>query len=314
MPTVNFFLYLLYLALVFYFRAAYIGWFGQYVLLSFALIPLLLTLLSLPSMLRSSVSLTTAGKLTKGAKAELLLDLHVPTLLPVRYLTVTIEIENRYTGGRMQDKVRYPMVMNGSRAIELPTDSCGQLVCKVLRLECRDVLGLISIRRKCPEPLVCTVLPEPIGPEVPIDLDAALDTAQHLIPKYGGGFSEEHELREYQPGDTINSIHWKLSSKTDEVIVREPMVPRDKDVFLVLSHAGKDDRGLELLYWLSLQLCEREIPHALVSDTIHDVVESADTVDALETILARPATGPKSFDPSTAKCIFLIHEGEVQLK
>ena len=46
------------------------------------------------------------------------------------------------------------------------------------------------------------------------------------------GFSEEHELRPYREGDAINLIHWKLSSKYDEPIVREPQELVRKDIVL----------------------------------------------------------------------------------
>ena len=134
-----------------------------------------------------------------------------------------------------------------------------------------------------------------------------------LKPKYGGGFSEEHDLREYRPGDTVNSIHWKLSSKTDKVIVREPLENANKDVFLVLSRIGKEDRGLEILYWLSLELCQREIPHILVADTLYEVNGESDTVDALSAMLAKPMDKPCPYDATHARCVFVISDGEVKL-
>ena len=35
------------------------------------------------------------------------------------------------------------------------------------------------------------------------------------------GPGEDYDLRDYRPGDPMRSIHWKLSSKWDELIVRE---------------------------------------------------------------------------------------------
>lgn len=312
MPTLHFLLYLLILALVFLFRVSYIGWFGPFLLWATLLVPPLLLVLSLPSMLRLRVGLQAPDAVTKGEDGELLLRFEAGSLLPVRKVLVQVDIENRYTGEQSRERCRYRMLTGCTAPVDLPTGSCGQLVCSITRIEVRDLLGLIAIRRKCPSPIVCTVLPQAKGPAVPLDLDDALDTAEHLIPKYGGGYSEEHDLREYRPGDTVNTIHWKLSSKTDQVIVREPLVPRDKDIFLVLSSAGKDDRGLELLYWLSKELCVRELPHIIVADALYDVAEDADAVDAITTILSRPKGGLSTYDPSTAKCVFLIHEGEVR--
>ena len=112
----------------------------------------------------------------------------------------------------------------------------------------------------------------------------------------------------------MNSIHWKLSSKTDEVIVREPLISANQDIYLILGRIGKEDRGLELLYWLSLELCARELPHTFVADSLYDVGNEAEGVEALCTILAKPMDKPCPFDPAGARCVFLITDGEVAVK
>lgn len=314
MPTLTFLLYLLILGFVWLFRMAYIGWLGPYLFACVLWIPTVLVLLSLPSMLRLRVSLEAPATLARNEEGRLTIRFENRSLLPLRRVSVWLEVENRFTGEVKKDRFHYVGLVTSRGELPLPTDFCGQLQCRLTRVECRDLLGLIALRRKCPPQVITTVLPQAIGPAVPPDLDAVLDTAVQLKPKYGGGYSEEHDLREYRPGDTVNSIHWKLSSKTDEVIVREPLVSANQDVFLVLGRIGKEDRGLELLYWLSLELCAREIPHTLVADTLYDAANEAEAVEALCTILAKPMDKPCPFDPSGARCVFLITDGEVAVK
>ena len=145
------------------------------------------------------------------------------------------------------------------------------------------------------------------------DLDSVLETAPVLSPKYGGGYSEEHELREYRPGDAGNSIHWKLSSKTDELIVREALERENDRIFLVLSRVGAGDRGLEVLFWLSSELCRRELSHTIVADRLYEVANESDAVEAMCALLASPIGEPRRFDASMARCIFRISSGEVFL-
>ena len=311
MPTINLLLYLLILGVVWLFRMSYVGWLGQYLFACVLAVPLFLLLLSLPSMLRLRLELDVPPTLTRGREGNLSIGFHSPALLPLRRVTVCMEVENRFTGDVKKDRFHYSGLITSRGELPLPTDFCGQLRCRLTKVECRDLLGLISIRRKCPAPVITTVLPESKAPVIPPDLDLALDTAVQLKPKYGGGYSEEHDLREYHPGDTVNSIHWKLSSKTDEVIVREPLINANQDVFVVLSRIGKEDRGLEVLCWLSLELCMREIPHTIVADTLYDVANESGTTDALCTILANPMDKPCPFDPTGARAIFVITDGEV---
>ena len=314
MPTLSFLLYLLLLGCVWLFRMAYIGWFGPYLLACMIWIPLVLVLLSLPSMLRLRMTLEAPPTVTRNAEGHLTLYFGNPSLLPLRRVSVWLEVENRFTGEVTKNRFQYLGLSSSIGELPLPTGFCGQLQCRLAKVECRDLLGLFAIRRKCPSPVICTVLPESKGPAVPPDLEAALNTAVQLKPKYGGGYSEEHDLREYRPGDTVNSIHWKLSSKTDEVIVREPLISANQDVFVVLGRIGKEDRGLEVLSWLSLELCGREIPHTIVADTLYDVGNESEMEDAFCTFLANPMDKPCPFDPSGARCVFLITDGEVQVR
>ena len=311
MPTLSFFFYLLILGVVWLFRMAYIGWMGPFLFACVLVVPLFLLVLSLPSMLLLRLKLEVQPTLTRGRPAKLLVHFRSPALLPLRRVSLWLEVENRFASDVKKNRFHYVGLVSSRGELSLPTDLCGQLVCRITRVECRDLLGLIALRKACPAPAVCTVLPEAKGPDLPPDLDLALDSAVQLKPKYGGGYSEEHDLREYRPGDTINSIHWKLSSKTDEVIVREPLVNANQDVYVVLGRIGKADRGLEVLYWLSLELCAREISHVIVADSLYEVGNETGTTDAMCTILANPMDKPCPFNPVGSRCVFLITDGEV---
>jgi uncharacterized protein (DUF58 family) len=314
MPTLSFLIYLLVLGAIWLFRMAYVGWLGPYLLACVLAVPPALLLISLPSMLRLRLEPEAPPTLIKGREGFLVLRFHSPSLLPIRIVSVWVEVENRFTGEVKKERFRYLNLVTSQGELPLPTEYCGQLRCRLTRVECRDLLGLIAIRRRCPEPLVCTVLPEAKAPTPPPDLELALQPSAQMKPKYGGGYSEDHELREYRPGDTVNSIHWKLSSKTDQVIVREPLESAMNDVFLVLSRIGKEDQGLERLFWLSMELCQREIPHIIVSDSLYEISNESETIDALCTLLANPIDKPCPFDASAARCVFVITDGEVRVE
>ena len=82
------------------------------------------------------------------------------------------------------------------------------------------------------------------------------------VPKPGGGFSENHEHRLYRPGDSLNQLHWKLSAKVGDLILREPMEPVQGAVLLTLSLRGTPqelDRKLGRLAYTGDYLLEREL-------------------------------------------------------
>ena len=313
MPTLNFLLYLLAILLAGLFRLSYLGWFGPYLLACVIIIPLFLLVISLPSMLSMGLSMGVPKYIVRGSKATLQLFFETKRFIPVSKARITIRTENRFAGEI--HTTRHTLYCVGKGCFEIPLDSslCGVLSCQAVRVEYHDLLGLFSLVRKNQAGAKCTVIPLPVPPDSPLDLDAALNSTPRLRPKYGGGFSEEHDLRDYQPGDSMNSIHWKLSSKVDDVIVREALDRENNEIFLVLSRIGKNDRGLEILYWLSLELCRRELPHVIVGNRLYPVGNEEESREALSGILNTPMGEPCSFDAALARCTFLIAAEEVRI-
>lgn len=52
---------------------------------------------------------------------------------------------------------------------------------------------------------------------------------------------ETYDIREYRSGDSIRQIHWKLSGKLDDIMIREKSFPVD-DTVLILAEAFQADR------------------------------------------------------------------------
>ena len=313
MPTLQFLFYLAAIGFAYLFRLSYLGWFGPYLLAVVIFVPILLLLLSLPSMLGMTLQLQAPLYCSRKSDSVLTLRFSSARFLPLSHVRVHLSIENLYTGERKTETHSFQSVTTGRADIALPTALCGVLRCRVTRWECRDLLGLFALRRRELPELLCTVLPEAIPPEQPLDLEAALQSAARYRPKYGGGFSEEHELREYRPGDTVNSIHWKLSAKTDAVIVREALVRENQEIFLVLLQVGAEDRGLEVLSWLSQSLCRMELAHILVADRLYPAANEQEGLEALRALLSAPLGQLCAYDASRARCVFLISGGEVRL-
>lgn len=313
MPTLSLLSYLGALALAWLFRISYRGWFAPVLFWAMVAVPAVVLLLSLPAMLTMRLTLEAKASVVRGEEAEVRLRLAARSLLPVGTLRVRLLVENRFTGQTQTLKQRFFSLRSGAASFPIPTDSSGALVISVQRWDCLDLFGLFRIRKGSPSPVTCVVMPVPREPERPIDFEAALQTPSRLRPKYGGGFAEEHDLREYRPGDMSNSIHWKLSSKADKLIVREALEEANKDIFLVLSRAGMDERSLELLYWLSLELLKRELPHRIAANALYSVANEAECAQALRLLLSSPLGEPAPFDPALARCIFRIAYGEVRL-
>ena len=151
-----------------------------------------------------------------------------------------------------------------------------------------------AVNMNCP---VCkTNMTECTGPEPEPQEPAELPNLSHFQyrsyhPKPGGGFSEIHDLREYRPGDSLHEIHWKLSAKSDKLIVREAEEPDLGLIVLSFDFSGTRtqlDSTLRQLLWLSGWLIDRGVPHQIdwiEPDSLEPQTKSVKTLDDLKSLL-----------------------------
>jgi len=257
--------YLTGLAMAAVFHSLY-GQYLSYILLLFwILLPFLSLLASLPAMLRVRVRLSASAASPRGEPAAARLSVDSRCFLPLGCLSLTFTGENRFTGNKLERrKFRYWGVTRAEESLALPSDRCGVILCRLCRVWAWDYMGIFAFPVKGGDPAVYSVLPVADQPQPLPELDQ--DSALCLKPKPGGGYSEEHELRPYRQGDPLNVIHWKLSSKLDETIVREPQLMKRKRVTLSVTPRGTQkqlESQLDQLLYLSRALAERGIPHRI---------------------------------------------------
>ena len=312
MSIIRLFLWAVIIGAAWLLQIFYNAWPSPWIFACVLVLPPVLFLLGLPSMLGLKLQLEGPGRVVRGTKAEYKLRFTNPRLLPIHFVAIRLELHNRYTENEKFENYTLRNLSSAGLRLSLPTNECGVVSCRITRCEVRDPLGLFAIRCSFDEELFCAVLPEPLKARV--NLDAALDVSQVLKPKYGGGFSEEYDLREYRPGDLPNSIHWKLSSKTDGLIVKEALAAENSVLYLVLEHPGAQDEGLAVLRWLSTELLSREEPHLIAADRLYPVENESELDTALISLLSRPMGTPCEFDARTARHVFWVRGSEVRVE
>lgn len=125
--------------------------------------------------------------------------------------------------------------------MDIPAEQCGKLTFSCTGIFVSDLLNLIKRRIKVFEPAYTVVYPKPVS----LELEMSENTEGHTVDgriiqnKKGSDSSEMYDIREYVPGDDVRAIHWKLSSKTDELILRQASNPAHYDV-AVLPDFGLD--------------------------------------------------------------------------
>ncbi len=233
--------------LIFY--GAYQEWFSWILLLTLLLFPWLSLILSIGAIMRTKLEPSAAAKIPVGSNENIQLKAYSKNLQPP-----------------IKSKIRITKPLTGEKWVlkpgdKLPTDHCGGLSAQLHRPRIYDYLGLFRFRVRKTDNQIFLVWPEPLKMEVPLDLTQYI--ARSWRPKPGGGYGENHEIREYRPGDHLNQIHWKLSAKVGDLMLREPMEPEKGLMFLTMDLCGTPeelDIKFGRLLWLSNWLLENMIP------------------------------------------------------
>lgn len=58
------------------------------------------------------------------------------------------------------------------------------------------------------------------------------DKTEMFLEDRGKDSSEQYEIREFRDGDKLRQIHWKLSSKTEDYMVRDSVTPIETNIYV----------------------------------------------------------------------------------
>lgn len=260
--------YVLLLGAAVLFQIFFRFYFSTFLLVLVAVLPVLSILLALPAALGGRLTLApTLPACPRGEAAVFRLRLESRSGLPLLGLRVRLGWQNQLTGQRGTVEERIGCVPRRTEVeVPLPAQHCGRLVCRVEGARVCDLLGLFPIPmagRGEGAVLLLPQAPEDGPEELPLPEQGH---GQALRPRPGGGPGEDYDLREYRPGDPPRSIHWKLSSKLDELLVRETLEADPTALILTYDHFGTPealDGIFDRLYALSQQLLAAGRPHEI---------------------------------------------------
>ena len=228
------------------------------------------------------------------------------SIFPIGKAEAHIEYYNVFSDQISAFDLYLPIQPKNSQRItfQLSSKFCGVIKIRSARLNIYDPLRLFRFRTA---KNICTdiaVMPE--GHEIGgiVHYTDRVNEESDVFSEYkpGDDPSEVFDLREYNQGDKLNRIHWKLSSKKDDFIVKDYSLPIDVpcSVFLDLKCYEKSDLTLpvfdtliETMISLSQFLLENERGHSVIffNSSLnrfveHTVLDSADLNSVINEIIS----------------------------
>ena len=185
---------------------------------------------------RVNVQLASPTTASKGAAVRVQASFANDSRLPLAQVRADMAVRNLLTG--RESLVPVAVALPPRSQVEVPvnltSDFCGRIECTVrsvrlfdpFRMFCRSMTSAAERR--------LTVMPDLHEAHLR-DVYAASplsDTTVFSPYVRGSDLSEVFGLREYEEGDELRRIHWKLSEKIDQMIVRDASLPLDNALLL----------------------------------------------------------------------------------
>ncbi len=182
---------------------------------------------------RSTVSFRVSKKqIFRGKETEIPLEIRIVNegRFPLLYGEVSLRYQNLYQGYEMQDWVSFGAVDRDMTTVTyyLYTLNSGIVEIALDQVRFYDFLKIWKCRQRSELKEQAAVMPDmDHSAELEFSLSERMNPEADVYSKQrpGDDSTEVFDIREYRPGDKLRSIHWKLSSKQEALIVKEASYP-----------------------------------------------------------------------------------------
>ncbi len=223
-------------------------------------------------------SVSARGEITGHKNEDVILPITTQNrfFLPLTRVSCVVEGTNRLTGEPFTQTVDFSVGAKETRTVpcRLRSQHCGRIEAKVLHVRVYEWFGVLGVRVPCGREVGVTVLPDTFEMRLVTDLcrTSPEDSDEYSPLHPGSDRSEIFEVRDYRPGDSLRSIHWKLTQKYDHLMTKEASLPVDRSIVVLFDTARSAslpaspacfDAAAEVVVSLSQALLNEGIPHTL---------------------------------------------------
>ncbi len=172
-----------------------------------------------------------------------------PGIIPGAGIWVCLEYGHAYEEkqGRQKVFLRLGARDRQEAAIELESDLVGWIHCRVRSCRIGGPLRLFRLSRKTEQECSSALLPREYPCLIALEEERRQpgEDEAYMTRLRGENPEEVFQVREYRPGDRIRNIHWKLSARAEEWIVRDFVHPGQCRVALLADLSSKKEMGME---------------------------------------------------------------------
>lgn len=191
-----------------------------------------------------------AGEIQKDEEGYVRLVLQNPTIFASMEVVAELKTENTFYRNKGKTNIFLPC-HRGEVQQDLPVrfTNLGNYHFDVDIVTVKDFLGIVNFRKKMGTSCEITVFPareKEEGDFRMTDLSGGMTESEETTKK-GHDFSDVSDVREYIPGDKLNSIHWKLTAKRDILMVKDRVSMSDQQMIILTELSGTPRNVDEIL-------------------------------------------------------------------
>ncbi len=215
----------------------------------------------------------------EGYKEDLLrlvVKVRNTSFFPVFRVNVLMVVKNRLTGAKQEIPCEMSVAPKSVGQFQIPLESlyCGRIDAEVKLAQVYDLLGLFQWKIIAKSKGDCYVYPREGRMDFSV-LEQFQKEEANLQNRYlhtkGNDITQILDIRNYQKGDNIKTIHWKLSKKLGHKLVKELDMPASQDVILFLAMSKdkmKSPKAIHQLVSTVLSLSEELLQEQIFFDAV----------------------------------------------
>lgn len=279
------------------------------------LLPGVSLLLALAARRGVRLSLTLTPTVPKHAAAQAVLLVKNDALLSARAL-FRVRAVNALTREETVTLLRCTVPPKGTEELRFLVESrrCGQITAAVEKAGILDICGIFAVPLKTENIAArTTALPDMFAPGIDLVLASSMpeESDSYAPGCRGNDLTEIFQLREYAPGDDLRRIHWKMTAKTDRLIVREASLPLRRSLLVFWDKTAADklapdaaDALAESVSSVCQSLSEAGFAYTLGwSGEGQNVLEEVPDTDRLLALLPRMVRSAGAGESGTAQLV-----------
>ena len=182
----------------------------------------------------------------------------------------TLHWQNQFTGEKGEIPLPFSLGTRetGTVGFQAKSNWCGCIEFGFSQWKCRDFFGVAAVKRAAEVSGCTVVMPGEHRQDFSFLTREGFDmeSFRYSGSRPGDDPGETYDIREYQPGDSIRQIHWKLTGKLDDIMIREKSYPVD-DTVLILAESwqehkdpGRAETVAEVFASVLLDFIDKKIP------------------------------------------------------